>query len=82
MASHTAVFSLLRAAFPNASKLDLVDESGGCGSKYTLHIVDESFEGQGRLARHRAVNESLATVIGDIHALSIKAKAPSEVTEG
>mmetsp|Transcript_9635 Transcript_9635/g.30534 ORF Transcript_9635/g.30534 Transcript_9635/m.30534 type:complete len:81 (+) Transcript_9635:182-424(+) len=78
MSSHTTVYALLRKSFPNATTLDLVDESGGCGSKYALQIVDESFSGKSRLARHRMVNEALSSVMGEIHALSIKASTAAE----
>jgi len=47
---------------------------------FILHIVAEAFEGKSRLERHRMVNDALqAELAGPVHALNIKAQAPSEV---
>lgn len=49
-------------------------------SHFTVEIVADAFEGQNRVARQRAVNAALADLLRDrVHALAIKAKAPSEV---
>lgn len=49
-------------------------------SHFTVEIVADSFEGQNRVARQRAVNAALADLLRDrVHALAIKARAPSEV---
>lgn len=46
---------------------------------FIVHIVSEAFEGKSRLERHRMVNDALAEELaGPVHALNIKAKAPSE----
>ncbi|CAA0102140.1 Uncharacterised protein [Starkeya nomas] len=69
--------------------LELEDEShrheghGGHRAGQLTHlrvrIVSEAFRGQGRLARHRAVNGLLADEIArGLHALAIEAKAPGE----
>ena len=47
---------------------------------FVLHIVAEAFEGKSRVERHRMVNDALkAELAGPVHALNIKAQAPSEV---
>jgi len=47
---------------------------------FIVHIVSDAFEGKSRLERHRMVNDALqAELAGPVHALNIKAKAPSEV---
>ncbi|HEY4541847.1 MAG TPA: BolA family protein [Noviherbaspirillum sp.] len=53
--------------------------AGGAGH-YRVHLVSASFEGLGRLARHRLVYDALRDMMQDeIHALNISAVAPSEL---
>jgi BolA protein len=50
------------------------------GSHFTVYIVSEAFEGLNLIARHRVVFEAVGDMMQtEIHALSIKAKAPSEL---
>jgi len=69
--------------------LEVIDESekhrGHAGyseggeSHFRVEIVAARFEGQSRLDRQRAINEALAEELaGPVHALSIRARAPSE----
>ena len=49
-------------------------------SHFTVEIVSPAFEGESRVARQRAVNRALAPLLEDrVHALAIKAMAPSEI---
>jgi len=49
-------------------------------SHFTVEVVSAAFEGQTRVARQRAVNAALADLLAErVHALAIKAKAPSEL---
>lgn len=49
-------------------------------SHFTVEIVSAAFEGETRVARQRAVNRALAPLLEDrVHALAIKAMAPSEL---
>jgi len=49
---------------------------------FTVYIVSEAFAGKSRLERNRMINHVLAAELaGPVHALNIKAKAPSEVAE-
>lgn len=78
---------LMQALEP--TRLDLVNESmlhaghrsspGTGHSHFRLLVVSPRFEGLGRLARHRMINETLADELaGPVHALAIHAYAPSE----
>lgn len=50
------------------------------GGHYWLTIVSQRFSGQGTLARHRLVYETLGDMMHkEIHALSIKAYTPDEI---
>jgi len=52
----------------------------GGESHFRVEIVSQAFEGKSRLERQRAINEALAEeMTGAIHALSIQARAPSEL---
>jgi len=47
---------------------------------FVVHIVSEAFDGKSRVERHRMVNDALeAELAGPVHALNIKAQAPSEL---
>ncbi|RVT92891.1 BolA family protein [Sphingomonas crocodyli] len=72
------------------SHLNVIDDSdhhrGHAGhdargeSHFTVEIVADSFAGQNRVARQRAVNAALGDLMKErIHALSIKARAPGEI---
>ena len=71
------------------SRLELTDDSDkhaghaghnpGGESHFTVVIESAAFSGLSRLARQRAVNETLRQELaGPVHALSIKALAPGE----
>ena len=71
------------------TRLDVVNESdahrghagspGSGESHFRVLIVSPRFSGQGRLARHRLVNDALGALLRDkVHALAIKAFAPGE----
>ena len=69
-------------------ELQVIDEShkhaGHEGARdgrghFAVRIVSAAFEGVNLLARHRLVYDALGTLMqSDIHALSLKAQAPSE----
>jgi len=54
--------------------------SPGTGSShFHVHIVSDSFAGQNRIERHRAVNQALAEELaGPVHALTLRALTPEE----
>lgn len=56
-----------------------MDGRPGGESHFNLTVVSSAFEGQGRVARQRAVNALLgAELAGPVHALSIRALTPAE----
>lgn len=60
-----------------------IDGEAGGESHFNLRIVSAAFEGQGRLARQRAVNAALREELaGPVHALSITALTPAEADGG
>lgn len=76
----------LQAAFRPAV-LSVEDESerhrGHAGyqeggqSHFRVHIVSDAFEGQSRIARHRAVHDAIGPqIISRIHALALKIETP------
>jgi BolA protein len=73
----------------NPAHLAVIDDSekhrghaghdGSGESHFTVEIVAESFAGQNRVARQRAVNAALGDLLRErVHALAIKARAPGE----
>lgn len=57
--------------------LDVVDTSGGCGASFEIVIVSTAFDGVALLERHRIVNNALAPIAKDIHAVSMKTWTPA-----
>ncbi|NBB65972.1 BolA/IbaG family iron-sulfur metabolism protein [Pseudomonas sp. ODNR1LW] len=56
-----------------------MDATPGGESHFNLTIVSGVFEGQSRVQRQRTINQVLrAELAGPVHALSIRAFAPSE----
>ena len=71
----TGLQALLQEAFPNA-RVEVRSEDG---VHFAARIVDDSFAGQGRVARHQAVYAALgARIGGEIHALSLQTLTPEE----
>jgi len=77
----------LQAAF-SPSELQVINESymhsvpPGSESHFKVVIVSESFAGQNRVARHRAVNKAVAAELASaVHAFSMDALTPQEWQE-
>ncbi len=52
---------------------------GSGESHFTVEVVSRQFAGLGRVSRQRMINQALGELLRDnIHALSIKARAPDE----
>nr|WP_217910129.1 BolA family protein [Pseudenhygromyxa sp. WMMC2535] len=67
------------------SVLEVINESGnhsvppGSETHFKVVVVAASFDGQGLVARHRAVNRALgAELAAGLHALSIQALTPDQ----
>jgi stress-induced morphogen len=56
-----------------------VDESSGCGAKFAIEIVSESFRGKMPLACHRMMHKVLEEEIKHIHAVTFKTRVPAKV---
>lgn len=81
-----AIRDRLAALAPTA--IEIEDDSArhaghagaGSGGHYRLYIVGEVFRGKSTVARHRLILDLLGDMMhSEIHALSIRAKAPDEV---
>lgn len=56
-----------------------IDARPGGESHFNLEVVSDVFEGKGRVERQRMINTLLAEeMAGPVHALSIRARTPSE----
>jgi stress-induced morphogen len=77
MPSIEELTSILRTAL-NPSHLEVL-ETGNCGESFSVVIVSDRFDNVKLLDRHRMVNDAIGgELMGMIHALSIKAKTPSQ----
>jgi stress-induced morphogen len=59
-----------------ASQLDVVDISGGCGSMYAVEITSPKFKGLSLLKQHRMVSDVLQEEIKSMHGIQIKTHSP------
>lgn len=76
MVEPTEIEALLRAAFPDASVLELEDLTG-TKDHYQATIVSAQFEGMSRVAQHQAVYRALGELMkGPIHALALNTFTP------
>ena len=58
-----------------------MDARPGGVSHFNLEVVSAAFEGKGRVERQRMINSLLAEELaGPVHALSIRARTPSEAS--
>jgi stress-induced morphogen len=67
--------SLLERAFPDASKLEVVDRTGG-GDHFHVTVASARFAGLGLVDQHRLVYDALTEPLADgtIHELRITTK--------
>jgi acid stress-induced BolA-like protein IbaG/YrbA len=73
------VADLIRTALPDAH----IDVRSGDNVHFESRIVSSAFVGKRPLQRHQMVYRALGDLMGgDIHALSIEALTPDELTAG
>jgi len=88
MSMKTTITEKLQTALA-PTQIEVIDESDqhkghmgyreGGETHFRVRIVSEAFSGQGRVQRHRMINELLADELaGSVHALAIEARAPEE----
>jgi len=83
MTMQSRITELLQAEFAPLH-LEVVDESHmhnvppGAESHFKVTLVSDRFAGQMLIKRHRAVNQALAGVMDDIHALALHTLTPEE----
>lgn len=50
------MLDLLRREFPDATDIQVVDISGGCGAMFEVHVRSRQFNGMNRVKQHMTVN--------------------------
>lgn len=76
MIEPSEIEKILRAAFPDATVLEIADLTG-TKDHYQATIVSASFAGLTRVAQHQAVYRALGDLMkGPIHALALNTYAP------
>ena len=73
MAATETLETLLRQAFPDASRLAVEDRTGG-GDHFQVTVASAGFDGLSLVEQHRLVYDALAAPLADgsIHELRIK----------
>ncbi|XP_013882627.1 bolA-like protein 3 [Austrofundulus limnaeus] len=72
------IAEVLKEKFPLASKLKVVDISGGCGAMYEIHIESSEFKGKRTVQQHQLVNQALKDEIRSMHGLRIFTDVPKQ----
>lgn len=67
----------IRESLEGVQFVKAVDESGGCGAKFSITIVAAAFEGKPIVMQHRLCHKALEEEMKYVHALSLKTIAPS-----
>jgi stress-induced morphogen len=76
MIEPSEIEKLLRAAFPDATVLEIEDLTG-TKDHYQATIVSAAFTGMSRVGQHQAVYRALGDLMkGPIHALALNTYAP------
>ena len=77
MIEPSEVKRILRAAFDDASVLE-VEDLTGTKDHYSATIVSAKFEGLSRIAQHQAVYRALGDLMkGPVHALALSTYTPA-----
>mmetsp|Transcript_27006 Transcript_27006/g.44023 ORF Transcript_27006/g.44023 Transcript_27006/m.44023 type:complete len:121 (+) Transcript_27006:1-363(+) len=58
-----------------ATKAEVKDISGGCGSMYSITVESPLFQGKRLVQQHRMVKELLKTEISNMHGLTITTRS-------
>ncbi len=69
------ISALIQAGLPDATT-----HIDGDGTHFTAIVISDTFEGQSRLARHQAVNQTVSAAMldGSLHALSLRTFTQAE----
>lgn len=69
--AETAIHSILLQRFPTASKIEVSDLSGSCGTMFQIFVKCKDFRNMPILAQHRNIKEALRKEISSMHGLTI-----------
>ncbi|XP_018310034.1 bolA-like protein 2 isoform X1 [Mycetomoellerius zeteki] len=61
-----------------AAHVEVVDQSDGCGAKFSVFVVSDLFQGKPLLVRHRLVYGVLEEELKTIHAISLTTLTPEQ----
>lgn len=61
-----------------ATHVEVIDESSGCGARLTIVVVSQVFDTKPLLAQHRLVNKAAADLLSQVHAFTIKTYTPAK----
>ena len=73
-----AVLEAKVSAALDASLVQAVDESDGCGAKFSLLVVSNKFAGMPQIDRQRAVHAAIKEELPRIHAITLKCRTEEQ----
>ncbi|CAK9297850.1 unnamed protein product [Gordionus sp. m RMFG-2023] len=72
------IYDRLKDKFPNATFIEVIDISGGCGGMYNLVVCSPDFKGLKSVKQHQLVNEALKEETSDLHGWRIHTSHETE----
>uniref|UniRef100_A0A0M3HSU1 BolA-like protein 3 n=2 Tax=Ascaris TaxID=6251 RepID=A0A0M3HSU1_ASCLU len=70
------ITKLLQKRFPNATTIDVMDVSSGCGSMYQIVVECDDFKGLPKVRQHRMVTDTLKEEIASMHGVVVETSTP------
>jgi stress-induced morphogen len=80
MESKDAIVRKLQASFA-PTHLEVDDVSNGCGARFDIIVVSDTFDGVALLDRHKQVNAVIADELKAIHAVTLKTWTPAQFSQ-
>ena len=71
------ICTILKDTFPNATRIQVEDISGGCGDMYQIHVESTDFNGKRTIQQHKLVTNALKEEVPKMHGLRIFTSIPS-----
>ncbi|EGD77939.1 hypothetical protein PTSG_09574 [Salpingoeca rosetta] len=62
----------------NTDHVQVVDQSGGCGSAFRVSVESEAFRGLPTIKQHRLVQSALKEEVAGMHSIQVFTRAPED----
>eukprot|EP01147_Barroeca_monosierra_P004132 gene4132-66_t len=70
-----AMIDKLKEQF-NTDKVEVIDQSGGCGSAFRVTVESNAFQGLTTIKQHRLVQAALKDEVANMHSIQVFTSSP------